>query len=66
VIVGGYTLDLYCDVMLEDWQHSYDYGKDQITGETGGECRRRARRIGWRLDLKSGTATCPTCVKAGR
>jgi len=41
MIVGCYVTHLYCDV------DSCDYGKDEFTGETGGETRRLARDRGW-------------------
>lgn len=72
MIVGCYTLDLYCDVPLDDWRHRVNtgytrgYGVAQYTGKTGSGCRVQARYDGWKLDLAAGTATCPTCVKANR
>lgn len=67
MIVGGYVLHLYCD----DPQHAERVGwqpqnHDEVIGEAGGECRRVARRRGWRLDLEHGTAVCPACTRAAR
>ena len=64
MIVGGYTLDLYCDHPRHA-EHSYaiknETHPDQYTGETGSECRAKARRRGWKLDLREGQAICPYC-----
>lgn len=68
MIVGGYTLDLYCD----DPRHaernpSKTTSLDaQFVGEGGGDCRNQARRKGWHLDLFKWTATCPACVKENK
>lgn len=61
MIVGGYALDLYCE--LED-QHSVESRvKDEHFGEYVGrnrtECARGARRDGWRINFKKGAAYCP-------
>lgn len=63
MIVGCYSLALYCDgpgclVRRE--------GDGVFTAETGAECRREARKRGWRLNLRAGTALCPQCVKNGK
>ena len=61
MIVGCYVLDLYCD--LENPDHKYDEFPHQYTAETGGKCRKDARREGWKLNLWEGTAICPKCNK---
>ena len=75
MIVGGYSLHLYCDHEYADPEEQYKHmglseypgpGRAEFTGETGGEARQAARKRGWVLDLKNGKAFCPDCVKAGR
>ena len=70
MIVGGYTLDLYCD----DERHAYKYGDPKV-GETecdtfiasrAGLARRKARDAGWRLYMRDGLAVCPTCARRGK
>lgn len=58
MIVGGYTLDLYCD--RESPTHLFQEFPHQYTGENGPACRRLARRHGWRLK-RNGEAICPKC-----
>lgn len=64
-MVGCYTLDLYCD---ERTDRGMDMKACQFTGETGGECRRQARKLGWRLEpdrhlcpKHSGLSRCRGC-----
>lgn len=54
-----YTVDLYCD--HENDEHGFRAFPYQIIGETSGECRKAARKLGWKLH-GDGTATCPKCV----
>jgi hypothetical protein len=64
MITGCYILHLYCDTCTA--HNSRPTGKcvpDEYTAETGQQCRQRARKQGWRLNLKKGTATCPACSK---
>lgn len=63
MIVGGYTLDLYCD--KESNQHEYDEFPDTYADEFGSTCRRRARESGWILK-RNGTAICPKCSGRGK
>lgn len=61
---GCYTINLYCD---NDWAHPCE--PDQKTpsaeyvGETGAECRKQAKRDGWKFH-RDGCHTCPECVTA--
>jgi hypothetical protein len=64
MIVGGYTLDLYCDV--ENEQHSYREFPHQFYAQTKQECYREARRCGWTINDKTGFCYCPKCKKAKR
>lgn len=77
MIVGGYTLDLYCDNPMEGgtrqerWEHmgSEEYpgaGRATYTHEeSGAKARASAKAAGWILDMKNSRALCPACVKAG-
>jgi len=58
MIIGGYTLDLYCD--QENENHEYNEFPQKYYHEQGSVCRARARKAGWVLH-KDGTATCPKC-----
>ena len=67
VMVGGYTLDLYCDNPkcknhIDKKNLRYD-GPDQFTGETFSQCKRKAKKGGW-VFSDDGTILCPRC--AGR
>jgi hypothetical protein len=66
MIVGCYSLHLYCDNVpdrpwqpgdLHDWsEFPHEYDGD----ETGAQARKRARKKGWAL-RRDGTALCPKC-----
>lgn len=71
MIVGCYTLDLYCSDprCTRKGPLAGDGGRGplaQYTHELGAVCRRHARRAGWILRLREGTATCPTCAKRNK
>lgn len=65
MIVGGYRLDLYCDVPGCENANCAPSGTQEPTppgqffAETGAQCRRVARGVGWKLDLRAGLAVCP-------
>lgn len=61
MIVGGYTLDLYCD--NPDCEHKPHRGPAaEYTHELGSVCRRLAKKDGWKLNHRQGIATCPHCA----
>lgn len=61
MIVGCYTLDLYCDhPKHKDNVEISKRGAHQYTGITGGECRQAARRDGWKI--RNNVAICPICA----
>lgn len=64
-IVGCYTLHLYCDAQIKPEGASQWYRCDmgEYVGETAAQCRRQARRAGWKLGRTA--AVCPTCAAAG-
>jgi hypothetical protein len=61
MIVGCYSMDLYCDGSPCVTTRAY---QNQFTGETASECRKEARRIGWRFDLTARKAYCPACNRS--
>lgn len=64
MIIGCYTLDLYCDYPSHTRAHGEFSGspQGQYTDEYGSRCRAEARRDGWIL-RSDGTAICPRCAK---
>ena len=69
MIVGGYSLDLYCE--NDEISHYllpsgiYLVGntevKHQYAGNTFIECARQARKDGWKINTKNHTCICPVC-----
>ena len=64
MIVGGYSLDLYCDnveagrcVSKRSWQNEF-------YGQSLAETKRDAKAIGW--SFKGQSCFCPSCTKARR
>ena len=67
MIVGCYDLNLYCDApKCTNGQYGLYPSQLEATAETGAECRREARRLGWWLSQKHGTCACPPCARAGQ
>lgn len=70
MLAGCYSLDLYCDnedaktvnhdAKAQRGEHRFNEFPSQYTAETGGECRRDARRAGW-LFTRDGRHYCPRC-----
>jgi len=58
MIVGCYTLDLYCDQKND--KHVHGEFPHTFTAEHGSNCRSRAKRKGWIL-THAGNAICPKC-----
>lgn len=63
MIIGCYDLRLMCDVEGCDAGEYGAVNELEIQAETGGECRRRARALAWRLEIATGEVQCPVCVK---
>lgn len=69
MIVGCYSVDLYCDnedrtgdKRCKRRNGPLRYGSDQYTGETEGECLRQARKEGWKFTRdRPRKAYCPAC-----
>jgi hypothetical protein len=71
MVVGGYSLDLYCDFPDEAYTHrgSADFagvGRGSFAAETGPVAKALAKRAGWWMDQRGTRALCPSCRKAGR
>lgn len=65
MIVGCYSLHLYCDT--PQCPHRPHRGPDfDAIGETGGEARDEARKAGWKIDMRQNKAYCPKCASADR
>ena len=69
MIVGCYTLHLYCDDPTHfarrndrPWRESSLDA--EFTGNTETDCKRQARAKGWKF--KADECTCPYCVTANR
>ncbi len=58
MIVGCYTLDLYCD--NESDAHNFREFPHQFTAERETDCMRQAAAKGWRF--KDNKAYCPKCA----
>ncbi len=71
MIVGGYTLHLYCDGRGCLTNYPHGRGEDaryvavEFSGETGQECRKDAKKAGWIINARNGTCLCPKCIEAG-
>ncbi len=71
MIVGCYSMDLYCDTAQEDrskcrvgWEYN---GPPVYTGRTESECLREARKDGWLFTRdRPRKAYCPKCAKERR
>lgn len=58
---GCYSLDLYCNGKpCKDPR--YFGGTQEFTAESGGDCRRQARKKGWKLNLSTNECFCPYCT----
>lgn len=68
MIVGCYTMDLYCDV--PDARAGTDHPPDEFphvfTGQTARRCRRAAMARGWKFLRDGVRAVCPKCARADR
>jgi len=77
MIVGGYTLHLYCDhprhptekqtaaqpFAFEVWERYRKLWPGEYSDNDRARCVKRAKADGWKL--RAGKATCPECA-AGR
>lgn len=63
MIVGCYSIDLYCD---GEYSHDYDEGKADFADKNESRCYRQARRAGWIINTREQKAYCPNCTKLRR
>lgn len=63
MVVGGYTLDLYCDCQSD--AHKHGEFPHQFFGETYSGTSRQAKRQGWKITKDRSKAICPKCVSQG-
>lgn len=61
MVVGGYTLHLYCNEKND--KHRWDYAENPVifVGRTRSEAIKGARRAGWRVDWAKDVCVCPLC-----
>lgn len=62
MIVGCYSLHLYCDFCEGNRNGNPADFSCGGTADSGAEARKEARAAGWRL-FNSGHCACPACVK---
>lgn len=67
-VVGGYSLDLYCQyvsfeggAVVDAAGHEYGEFPHQYTGQTFSQCVKKARADGWIINTARYTAACPKC-----
>lgn len=64
MIVGCYSIDLYCDYENSDHRWDANSNPPAYIGETEAECLRAARKDGWKFTReRPRKAKCPICVK---
>ncbi|MFA5202877.1 MAG: hypothetical protein WC708_00475 [Lentisphaeria bacterium] len=67
VIIGCYTLELYCNGDPNcRFTLSKSTGANEsavFTGDSAKQTRTKARKAGWKLNLKEGSAICPDCQR---
>jgi hypothetical protein len=73
MIVGGYTLHLYCDNKEKHYTianngyyfipetTSWIHVDNEFVGETYGECVKEARSIGWLVNRRKDKCLCKYC-----
>lgn len=63
MIVGGYTLDLYCDTgnPAHDLRENYEHDKASYGGIDQSHAVKQARRDGWTINWHERTTRCPLC-----
>lgn len=70
MIVGCYSLELYCDKAANetsiyghnrDGIHKYKEFPHTFVGERRQDCEREAREMGWMINNKTGICLCPKC-----
>ena len=65
MIVGAYTLHLYCETNGCEYARRYVNGERfEFVGSNASQCYREAREHGWKISLKERSAHCPECSAA--
>lgn len=67
MIVGCYSMDLYCDGALDCPKRQANFDGNapgQFTGAHRTEASSEVTRAGWRLDHRNNLALCPACNRA--
>lgn len=64
MIVGGYTIHLYCDDPRHDAEYILSLGRAEyldatFNGNTYNDCARQARKKGWILSHNRQSCICP-------
>lgn len=65
MIVGGYTLHLYCDFGEGGATNAPEHPMGEFSAATMTVCYADARRKGWKIYEAQGKAKCPACVAKG-
>ena len=63
MIVGCYSLDLYCD---NEKVHKDEYPgmkSIELQGRSRESCLRQARQVGWKINIQKWTCYCPQCKR---
>ena len=63
MIVGCYSLHLYCDFGDAEIHEGMTF-PHEFTGRTEAACFRDAKKRGWRIYSQQRKAKCPRCVKS--
>jgi|WetSurMetagenome_2_1015567.scaffolds.fasta_scaffold18500_7 hypothetical protein len=67
MIIGCYTLELYCNGDPNcKFAPSKGTGANEsavFTGDTAKQTHTKARKAGWKLNLREGSAICPDCQR---
>jgi hypothetical protein len=65
MIVGCYSLELYCenqpDRQKPDSVHGYEEFPSVYAAQRREDCERAARKDGWMINNKTGVCLCPKC-----
>lgn len=68
MIVGGYSLDLYCRFHKASSgpdagtrEHEWNRGHASFAGHNETDCRKQARKAHWRF--VAGDVLCPDCIR---
>ncbi len=66
MIVGCYSMDLYCDAPhCKNGEFKLYPSKAQFNSQTEGGCKRQARADGWRFH-RSGGVSCIYCTRRAK